>query len=149
MRCSSRPRLSTRHLSSRVTSTDRTSRCSWRGIWISPTCSPRLSKLKGSIDGVKADGEESKIKNEKRFAEISSAICAIGGEIEGIKGNCESYEEVCRQRESLRLILEGQIDMLYAIFMTSALPQYQKDEIGERISRMREELKNYGSSEEN
>ena len=28
--------------------------------------------------------------------------------------------------------------MLYSIFMTSALPQYQKDEVGARIAKMRE-----------
>ena len=49
----------------------------------------------------------------------------------------------------MRLVIEGQIDMLYAIFMSSALPQYQKDEIGERIKLMREVLNNNEISTQN
>ena len=39
--------------------------------------------------------------------------------------------------EDTRVILSAQVDMLYDIFMTSALPQYQKDAVGERIAAMR------------
>ena len=49
----------------------------------------------------------------------------------------------------MRTILAGQIDMLYSIFMSSGLPQYQKDEIGEKIKEMREELKSYEAAVEN
>lgn len=45
-----------------------------------------------------------------------------------------------REREQLRIIAEAQIDMLYDVFMTSALPQYQKDAVGERVAKMREAL---------
>ena len=30
--------------------------------------------------------------------------------------------------------------MLYDVFMSSALPQYQKDAVGERIAKMREAI---------
>ena len=114
-----------------------------------PILRENLSRLKGTIDLVKADGEESKAKVEEKFTELTSAIQDITNEIKDMKGGYECYKEMNRQRESLRLILEGQIDMLYAIFMTSALPQYQKDEVGEKINRMKEELKTYESDEEN
>ena len=48
--------------------------------------------------------------------------------------------ETEREREQLRIIAEAQIDMLYDVFMTSALPQYQKDAVGERVAKMREAL---------
>lgn len=48
--------------------------------------------------------------------------------------------ETERGREQLRIIAEAQIDMLYDVFMTSALPQYQKDAVGERIAKMREAI---------
>ena len=114
-----------------------------------PLLRENMSRLKGTIDLVKADGEESKTKNEERFTELTAVMRSIAEEIKDMKGGYECYKEMNRQRESLRLILEGQIDMLYAIFMTSALPQYQKDEIGEKINKMREELKIYESDEEN
>ncbi len=114
-----------------------------------PLLRDALSKLKGAIDGVKADSETAKAETGERLREISCAVESIEEQLSAMKWQYESYEDICRDRESLRLILQGQIDMLYSIFMTSALPQYQKDEVGERISEMREELKNYESGEKN
>ena len=34
--------------------------------------------------------------------------------------------------------MSAQIDMLYGIFMTSSLPQYQKDAVSEHIHKMKE-----------
>ena len=61
-------------------------------------------------------------------------------------GDCDL---ILAERESMRTILLGQVDMLYAIFMSSALPQYQKDEIGIKIQEMREELASYENAVEN
>ena len=112
-----------------------------------PLLRDALSKLKNAIDGVKAEGELNKALTESKMAEISDKIAKIESTLE--KGNkelsriewqFENYEELMDERESMRLILQGQIDMLYAIFMSSALPDYQKEEIGLRIKQMREEL---------
>ncbi len=120
-----------------------------------PLLREALSKLKNAIDGVKADGEEAKaLTNEKllllasRLDDISTTLEKEDLELEKIGTQLEDYEEFKAERESMRLILSGQIDMLYAIFMSSALPQYQKDEVGERISAMREELSAYEASAE-
>lgn len=119
-----------------------------------PLLRDALSRLKGSIDGVKADGEISKALTESKMnelgeelSEINIAIEKNAAELSRIQWQFESYEELCRQREAMRTILENQIDMLYAIFMSSALPQYQKDEIGIKIQRMREELASYENTE--
>lgn len=56
---------------------------------------------------------------------------------------CESIEdesEARREKRQLRLVVDAQIDMLYDVFMSSALPQYQKDAVGEKIARMKEAL---------
>ena len=45
-----------------------------------------------------------------------------------------------RENQSLCIIIGAQIDMLYDIFMSSALPQYQKDAVGERVAKMKEAL---------
>ena len=114
-----------------------------------PLLRDAITKLKGSIDGVKAEGEAREQVNVQRLAEISGAVERIENQLLQIDDERVDYNKMRRERESLGRILEGQIDMLYAIFMSSALPQYQKDEIGERISDMREELKSYEASEEN
>ena len=119
-----------------------------------PLLRDALSRLKSSIDGVKADGEISKALTESKMneigeelSEINSAIEKNAAELARIEWQFESYEELCREREAMRTIINAQIDMLYAIFMSSALPQYQKDEIGMKIQQMREELASYENRE--
>ena len=105
-----------------------------------PLLRDALSKLKQAIDGVKADGELSKAITENKMAEISKVVNESNLRLANIEESLTEYEALKDERKKLRAILEGQIDMLYAIFMSSALPQYQKDEIGERIKTLREVL---------
>lgn len=119
-----------------------------------PLLRDALSKLKGSIDLVKEDGERNNQLTSDKINEISQSIDEINEslkknseELSRIEWQFEGYDDLCRERESMKTLIEGQIDMLYAIFMSSALPQYQKDEIGAKIGEMREELKSYGVKE--
>lgn len=119
-----------------------------------PLLRDAISKLKGSIDKV---GEVSNTNNRdtgEKITEIGSSIEEISQtlaknaeEIARIEWQFESYEQVCREREAMRVIMQNQIDMLYAIFISSALPQYQKEEIGTKIAEMREVLDSYGIKE--
>ena len=116
-----------------------------------PLLRDAISKLKGSIDRVKEDNDTNNRTTGEKIKDITTAITEINEtltknteEIARIEWQFDGYEEMCREREAMRVVLEGQIDMLYAIFMSSALPQYQKDEIGGKISQMREELSSYG-----
>lgn len=116
-----------------------------------PLLRDALSKLKGAIDNVKEDGERNNQLTSDKITEINKSIDDINEslkknseELSRIEWQFEGYEELCRERQSMKALIEGQIDMLYAIFMSSALPQYQKDEIGVKIGEMREELKSYG-----
>lgn len=114
-----------------------------------PLLRDTLTKLKGAIDGVKAEGEQTRAETDLMLREINESIDEMRGELDSIKWQYESYDQIVKERHTLCTILNGQINMLYAIFMTSALPQYQKDEIGEMIRRMREELDSYEQIEEN
>ena len=40
----------------------------------------------------------------------------------------------------MKIILESQIDMLYDIFMSSSIPLFQKEAVGEKISAMKKRL---------
>lgn len=118
-----------------------------------PLLRDALSKLKLSIDGVRAEGELNKTITAEKMEEISRSIESINRaidkgntEISRIEWQFENYEKLMAERGKMRTVLMGQIDMLYAIFMSSALPQYQKDEIGNKIQEMREELASYEES---
>ena len=113
-----------------------------------PLLRDALSKLKYAIDGVKADGELSKALTENKMNEICQVVSSNNCKLLAIEERLEGYESLQKERQTMQVILAGQIDMLYAIFMSSALPQYQKDEIGERIKAMREELASYENVEE-
>ena len=113
-----------------------------------PLLRDALTKLKGAIDGVKADGEQTRAETDATLSNISHSLDEIREELDGIKWQYESYDQLVKERNALRTVIEGQVNMLYAIFMTSALPQYQKDEIGEKISEMKEVLRSYEEIEE-
>ena len=115
-----------------------------------PLLRDALSRLKGEMDGIKADGDKIGRLFGERFDKTSEAIERIEKtleentkELSRIEWQFESYEELLRERNALKTILEGQMYLLYSIFMSSSLPQYQKDMIGERIEELREELKSY------
>ncbi len=66
----------------------------------------------------------------------SELICAL-------ENRLISEEDIYRQREKSNIILSSQIDLLYDIFMSSSLPQFQKEAMGDKINKMRKELKGY------
>ena len=58
-----------------------------------------------------------------------------------LSGNLRDESEARREKKQLYLILNAQIEMLYDLFMSSALPQYQKDAVGEKIAKMKEAVR--------
>lgn len=78
---------------------------------------------------------------EGDISDVASALCTVTERLAG----CETLE---REQKRIADVMKAQVDMLYAIFMSSALPQYQKDEVGERISAMKKELECYDTVEE-
>ena len=113
-----------------------------------PMLRDALSRLKSAIDGVKADGEINKDLTESKMNEISLAVESISRSLCEMEYHVDNYSQLLAERRTMRAVLQGQIDMLYAIFMSSALPQYQKDEIGIKIQEMREELASYENTVE-
>lgn len=119
-----------------------------------PLLRDALSRLKSSIDTVKDESDKNSLTQKERFAELSSSIEKIEEtleknreELSRIEWQFESYEQLLNERRALKKVIEGQMYLLYSIFMSSSLPQYQKDMIGERIEELREELKAYETAE--
>ena len=108
-----------------------------------PLLNDALSKLKGAIENVRENGERNNAKTSDKIDRIAESVSEMTGELALIEAKVKDYELLSQERETVKLLLEEQINMLYAIFMSSALPQYQKDEIGQRIKNMREELSSY------
>ena len=114
-----------------------------------------LPTLKGALTGVSRSLGAVSDKTEAALSPISERAEAISDTIDSIKGVVDTLSSsllrvegelsaLCegdRERAAYKTIMLSQVEMLYDIFMSSALPQYKKDEIGERIAAMREELK--------
>lgn len=77
----------------------------------------------------------------KTVGTIESSLSSLSDTLRHIEGELETKSGESSERKALRTIMLSQVEMLYDIFMATALPQYKKDEIGEKIGAMREELK--------
>lgn len=116
--------------------------CYKRGLI--PLLSGGLNSLSGVIKSVKESTERGEGETRElariitaRLSEAESALDIITASIGDLSARLDTLSEDKREKEQMKVILGAQVDMLYSIFMTSALPQYQKDEVGERIAEMR------------
>lgn len=119
-----------------------------------PLLSDALGKLRGTLDGIKSENERYESIVGAKISDIGNSVKSIeesigktNGEIARIESSLATYERALAERESMKIILSSQIDMLYSIFMASSLPQFEKEEIGNKISKMREELNSYAGNE--
>lgn len=112
-----------------------------------PLLNDALSKLRGAIENVGERGEKYSATTYERIAEMSEGIKTVTDKLSLVESKVKDYDLLSKERDTMRTILENQIDMLYAIFISSSLPQYQKEEIGNKIQRMREELNSYDEAE--
>ena len=62
-----------------------------------------------------------------------------------VKEKLASAENDKRMQSDIKTLIDTQIDMLYNIFMCAALPQYQKDAVGEKIAKMKEAMSEHAS----
>ena len=115
-----------------------------------PILSDALAKFKSALDAIKSENERYESIASAKISDIGNSIKGIedsiiktNTEIARIENELSTYEAALAERKSMKIILTSQIDMLYNIFMTSSLPQFEKEEIGKKISQMREELNSY------
>lgn len=112
-----------------------------------PLLKDALSRLKSTIDNAKEAEEMHSIDTNNKIDAISQTVTKMEEQIRDIEHGSRDIERLCREREAMRTILTSQVDMLYAIFICSSLPEYQKEEIGLKIQQMREELGAYEQTE--
>lgn len=76
----------------------------------------------------------------ERLGEAEATVALLGERLTSLEEKLADCAKLYGERENLRLIMEAQIDMLYGIFMSSSLPAYQKEAVGERIADMKRAL---------
>lgn len=109
-----------------------------------PIIQNALSAISSVLSGIEKGADESSRASAEAISALKDRLERAEELIEKLGENMDTLVEDLRVRtleakssEDTRVILSAQVDMLYDIFMTSALPQYQKDTVGERIAAMR------------
>lgn len=117
-----------------------------------PLIERSLVTIGNAITKIRDNAKESADKNNEITGCIDEKLSAAKKTLEDLtekievldkmlSGNLRDESEARREKKQLYLILNAQIEMLYDIFMSSALPQYQKDAVGEKIAKMREAVR--------
>lgn len=106
-----------------------------------------VGKMKDSVNRSTVMGEELNTRLTVGFESAEHVLTALREKVEALESalaqKLSDEADHSHRTEMLCLILNAQIDMLYDVFMCSALPQYQKDAIGERMATMKGALKEY------
>lgn len=117
-----------------------------------PLIEKSLLAISTAVGRIKESTKESADKTtalasdiDERLTKTSETVERLAkrvGELDASLGDSLNDEREARlEARELRTVIDAQIDMLYAIFMSSALPQYQKDEVGERVAKMKEAIR--------
>ena len=75
---------------------------------------------------------------EKTLAASEEALAAVETALSDIAIKIPEANAAKRSADTSIEVLSLEVEMLYELFMSSALPQYVKDRVGERIGKMRE-----------
>ncbi len=112
-----------------------------------PLLKGSLISIGNAVSKIKEDTSESIEKHSQLTDGLEGAKNMLEGLTEKVdtldlmlKERLEDESRAEKEKAAFKLIISSQIDMLYDIFMASALPQYQKDAVGERIAAMKGEL---------
>ena len=109
-----------------------------------PALGASIGTIGDSVKRISDATEISIVNSENAIVDIDERIKDIGGLFERLEDRIselntrlEAVDEERERGEMTRVLLRSQIDMLYDIFMTSSLPQYSKDAVGEKIATMK------------
>lgn len=111
---------------------------------------PKLKKdseaIKGAIAELSKRADKGMEADEQRLSSLSDTVTKIEEESERMKHELLEIKECvgslpkAESEQRLLSVLSTQVDMLYNIFISSALPEYQKEAVTKQLLTMKEEL---------
>lgn len=112
-----------------------------------PLVTSAVSAMQTTVGNIKKKQEEDAEDAKSGISTIADKLAAVENSLSiftdtlsTLEEKLEDRAEAISEREKIRTVMNSQIDMLYDIFMSSAIPQYQKEAVGTRVQRMKEEL---------
>ena len=114
---------------------------------IIPLIKGGLNTLGTAVNKFKEEAEKANEASTKTLSEAKDKLSDAEKSINELTQKLVTVEERLaeavedkKRSEDMKIILESQIDMLYDIFMSSSIPLFQKEAVGERISAMKKKL---------
>ncbi len=100
-----------------------------------------VGKIKESAKEGLDKGEALGVSIEKKLGLTENMLSDIATRVEimrhALDESLENKVQADLDKKQMLIVMRAQIDMLYDVFMCSAIPQYQKDAIGEKIAAMK------------
>lgn len=97
-------------------------------------------KIKDATDRAECDNKASLGYINDKMCELEMAISEMQETLKSAAKAMYSAVDVKAHQARIDGLLSGELDMLYDIFMSSALPEYEKARVGERVAKLKEEL---------
>lgn len=91
-------------------------------------------------DALEGESERLIAALEDKIAKLDEHMARIEDAERSIKESDKELQLDREERQRVRRVLLCEVDMLYEIFNSAALPQYLKEQVGERVCAMRREL---------
>ena len=99
-----------------------------------------VGRIKDGTDRCGDGYDELTRQVEEGLSGAAAGLAALEGRLAELTDEVRTAEGRIYDEEKMKLIITEQIELLYDIFMSSSLPHYQKEAVGERIAKMKEEL---------
>ncbi len=113
-----------------------------------PFVEKALSSLTSAVKSLREEAEKSAAQNDaftkalnEKLALSESALNSAENKLSELREKLSEAMEQSGRTEELRAVMLAEVEMIYNIFISSSLPQYQKDRVGEAYSKMKEMLK--------
>ena len=110
-----------------------------------PTLKGGIGSIGSAIGSIKESSENYAKQHDELMTSFSlllsmtkDSLVQLENIVKELADKVEDGEHAAADRENMKALMSSQIDMLYEIFMSSSLPQYQKEAISERVRVMKE-----------
>ena len=119
-----------------------------------PTLNEALARLRGTVNGIKESTEQAQKERDTEMKLLKTGLTGLEDTIadcteamSAVDRRLSDIGEDAAQLSSLKAVMRAQVEMLYDIFISSALPEYQKESVGMRINEMKKLLEAEGKNE--
>ena len=101
------------------------------------TIGSAVANLKDETEKLSATSNENITLATEKLLAAENIVTALSEKLEALESELMLVNETQAKYADMKIIMRYQIDMLYEVFMSSSLPLYQKEAIGEKISEMK------------